>query len=54
MLTRKFYQRDAIPQREASRRLGVTLAHLNRVLRGHRESRRLTRRYIELLKTVSR
>ncbi len=28
-------------QTEAARRLGVTREHLNRVLRGHRESRRL-------------
>lgn len=30
-------------QREAASELGVTLWHLNRVLRGHRESRRILR-----------
>ena len=35
-------------QTEAAKRLGVTRWHLNRVLRGHRESRSLTRRYHEL------
>jgi len=28
-------------QREAAEKLGVTLWHLNRVLKGHRESRRI-------------
>jgi transcriptional regulator with XRE-family HTH domain len=37
-----------ISQAEAARRLGVTKWHLNRVLRGHRESRSLLERYAEL------
>ncbi len=38
-----------ISQAEAARQLGVTKWHLNRVLRGHRESRSLTRRYEALV-----
>jgi hypothetical protein len=37
-------------QGQAAAALGVTREHLNRVLRGHRESRPLMRRYRELLK----
>jgi predicted XRE-type DNA-binding protein len=35
-------------QAEAARRLGVTRWHLNRVLRGHRQSRSLTAKYWQL------
>lgn len=37
-------------QRVAARALGVTREHLNRVLRGKRQSRSLLRRYQELTK----
>ena len=37
-------------QRAAAQRLGVTREHLNRVLRGHRQSRSLLRRYQTLTK----
>lgn len=33
--------RSGISQREAAEKLGVTPWHLNRVLKGHRESRRI-------------
>jgi hypothetical protein len=33
--------REGITQTEAAKRAGVTRWHLNRVLNGHRESRRL-------------
>ena len=33
--------RRGMTQREAAEKLGVTLWHLNRVLKGHRESRRI-------------
>ena len=32
---------QGITQREAAEKLGVTLWHLNRVLKGHRQSRRI-------------
>jgi hypothetical protein len=34
-------------------KLGVTREHLNRVLRGHRQSRSLLRRYDELMKQAA-
>lgn len=37
-----------LTQTEAARRLGVTKWHLNRVLRGHVSSIRLTKRWNEL------
>ena len=36
-------------QTEAAKRLGVTREHLNRVLRGHRESRSLMKAYADLV-----
>lgn len=39
-----------VTQTEGARILGVTREHLNRVLRGHRESRSLRRRWEELIK----
>ncbi len=41
--------RPGLTQTAAAKRLGVTKWHLNRVLRGHVSSIRLTRRYNELL-----
>lgn len=38
-----------LTQTEASRRLGVCLWHLNKVLNGHRQSKSLTARYHELV-----
>lgn len=35
--------REGITQGQAARKLHVTREHLNRVLRGHRESRRILR-----------
>lgn len=35
-------------QRSAAPKLGVTYEHLNRVLMGHRESRRLLRAILEM------
>ena len=40
-------------QRAAAQRLGVTREHLNRVLRGHRQSRSLIRRYQALKQEVA-
>lgn len=40
--------KHSVSQAEAARRLGVTKWHLNRVLRGHRVSASLLRRYAEL------
>jgi hypothetical protein len=38
-----------ISQRRAARILGVTQEHLNRVLKGHRKSRRLLALYSDLM-----
>jgi len=38
---RRTLSRKGITQRQAAEMLGVTLWHLNRVLKGHRESRRI-------------
>jgi hypothetical protein len=38
-----------ISQRRAARILGVTQEHLNRVLRGHRQSKRLLALHAELM-----
>ena len=45
-------QRFELPLRQASAALGVDHSHLYRVLAGERESRSLTRRYQELVKTT--
>lgn len=39
---------ERLTQTEAAKRLGVSRWHLNRVLKGHRVSRSLTRRFREL------
>lgn len=41
--------KPAMTQIQAAKILGVTREHLNRVLKGHRESRRLTRLYNALI-----
>jgi hypothetical protein len=43
-----------LSQAEAARRLQVSKFHLNRVLRGHRQSRSLTRRYHALMSQQGR
>lgn len=35
-------QKNSLNQTDAAKKLGVSREHLNRVLRGHRQSRRLT------------
>lgn len=42
-----------LTQTRAARLLGVTVWHLNRVLRGHRESKSLTKRFRELEREFS-
>jgi plasmid maintenance system antidote protein VapI len=42
-----------ITQTEAAEELGVSREHLNRVLNGHRQSRRLTRAYNDLVRKCS-
>jgi transcriptional regulator with XRE-family HTH domain len=41
--------RTSLTQVEAARQLGVSRVHLNKVLRGHRQSRSLTNRYQALI-----
>lgn len=53
MLPRQMPQTPAktpgpLSQRAAAKKLGVSLWHLNRVLRGHRASKRLLARYTAL------
>lgn len=43
--------RMGITQTEAAERLGVTRWHLNRVLRGHRESKRILRGIAAMTRT---
>lgn len=40
---REHMSREGITQTEAAKRIGVTRWHLNRVLRGHRDSQRIFR-----------
>ena len=47
LLFRRAAQRP-LSQTAAAKKLGVTREHLNRVLRGHRHSRRLTSAYQKL------
>lgn len=46
--SRQAVQKSRLTVTEAARRLGVTRVHLSYVLNGHRQSRRLLRRYQEL------
>ena len=46
-LTARKENTNRLSQGRAAELLGVTREHLNRVLRGHRQSRRLTRLYAE-------
>lgn len=45
----KSQPKTGITQRAAAKLLGVTHWHLNRVLRGHIKSRRLTAKYNQLI-----
>ena len=50
---RIFNFRPLLGQGGIAQKLGVTREHLNRVLRGHRQSRRLLRAYHELIKEAA-
>jgi plasmid maintenance system antidote protein VapI len=45
---KKSASRPRLTQSRAAQMLGVTREHLNRVLRGHRQSRRLTQAFRQL------
>jgi hypothetical protein len=47
-------KRKSLTVTEAARRLGVHRVHLSYVIHGHRRSKRLTRRYRELLRAQNK